>query len=182
MLPVEIMHTQGTVILRARNSELIIIPSHVKALKDLNKPEDFSGYFMREALVNRSARKLFEAWLRKDNTVWPRIYKTIHKEIEMKDVEAAEELIAQATAKRANRSDATLPPEETIKAEENAEVEEKAEMKATSKKATATKKAASKKTVTEKKATTTKKAASKKTTTEKKATTTKKTTKKATSK
>ncbi len=82
MLPVEILPVQETIVLRARGSELLILPHHVKKLKGLEKPRDFSQYFRAEALVNRPARKLFEAWLRKDQTLWPRLYQTVHKEIE----------------------------------------------------------------------------------------------------
>lgn len=82
MLPVEILPVQETIVLRARGSELLILPHHVKKLKGLEKPRDFSQYFRAEALVNRPARKLFEAWLRKDHTLWPRLYQTVHKEIE----------------------------------------------------------------------------------------------------
>jgi len=80
VLPVEILPVQETIVLRARGSELLILPHHVKKLKGLTKPRDFSQYFRGEALVNRPARKLFEAWLRKDHTLWPRLYQAVHKE------------------------------------------------------------------------------------------------------
>lgn len=78
MVPVEILPFQENIILRARGSELLIHSIHVKKLQDLKKPRDFSQYFRAEALVNRPARKLFEAWLRKDHTLWPRLYKAVH--------------------------------------------------------------------------------------------------------
>ena len=90
MGPVEILPLQETIVLRARGSELLILAHHVKKLKDLAKPRDFSQYFRAEALVNRPARKLFEAWLRKDHTLWPRLYQTVHKEIEFKDTPAGD--------------------------------------------------------------------------------------------
>jgi hypothetical protein len=65
-------------VLRARGSELLILPHHVRKLKGMTKPKDFSTYFHGEALVNRPARKLFEAWLRKDAGLWSRIYTVIH--------------------------------------------------------------------------------------------------------
>lgn len=83
MLPVEILPVQETVVLRARGSELLILPQHVKNLKALTKSRDFSQYFRDEALVNRPARKLFEAWLRKDHTLWQRLYTTIHKQMNL---------------------------------------------------------------------------------------------------
>lgn len=83
MLPVEILPVQETIVLRARGSELLILPHHVKKLKGFVKPRDFSQYFRAEALVNRPARKLFEAWLRKDHTLWPRLYQTVHKDMDV---------------------------------------------------------------------------------------------------
>jgi len=85
VLPVEIVPVQDTLVLRARGSELLILPHHVRHLKGCEKPKDFSEYFRAEALVNRPARKLFEAWLRKDDSLWKRIYICIHKEMELKD-------------------------------------------------------------------------------------------------
>lgn len=80
MLPVEIIYTQGMLILQARSSELVIIPQHVVELQKLDQPKEFSDYFVHKALVNRPARKLFEAWLKKDQTIWQRIFKTIHSD------------------------------------------------------------------------------------------------------
>jgi hypothetical protein len=77
VLPVEIHPIQDAIVLRARGSELLILSSHVAELKKLKAASDFSRYFLHEALVNRPARKLFEAWLRKDGSLWARIYKTV---------------------------------------------------------------------------------------------------------
>jgi hypothetical protein len=85
VLPVEIVPVQETLVLRARGSELLILPHHIRHLKGCEKPKDFSEYFRAEALVNRPARKLFEAWLRKDDTLWKRIYLCVHKEMELKN-------------------------------------------------------------------------------------------------
>ena len=90
VLPVEIVPVQETLVLRARGSELLILPHHIRHLKGCEKPKDFSEYFRAEALVNRPARKLFEAWLRKDDSLWKRIYICVHKEMELKDQDAAE--------------------------------------------------------------------------------------------
>lgn len=95
MLPVEILPVQESLVLRARGSELLILPHHVKSLKGLTKSRDFSEYFRAEALVNRPARKLFEAWLRKDHTLWQRIYTTIHKQMNLGDQQA--QAVAQET-------------------------------------------------------------------------------------
>jgi len=79
---VEIVTLQDSVVLRARGSELLILPHHVKELKGKKVPRDFTAYFTDEALINRPARRLFEAWLRNDETLWPRLYKTIHDALE----------------------------------------------------------------------------------------------------
>jgi hypothetical protein len=96
VLPVEILPVQETIVLRARGSELLILPHHVKKLKDLTKSRDFSQYFRDEALVNRPARKLFEAWLRKDHSLWQRLYTTVHKT--MNNAEAETSASDQAAA------------------------------------------------------------------------------------
>ena len=75
---------EDSVVLRADNSELLILPKHFSELKKLKSPEQFSTYFVKTALVNRSARKLFTAWIRKDDTIWPRLFKQIHKDPEKK--------------------------------------------------------------------------------------------------
>lgn len=82
VLPVEIVPVEGkSIVLRARGSELLILPQHVGKLKSCKTPTDFTGYFLNEALLNRPARKLFEAWLRKDRSLWQRIYQIIQKEM-----------------------------------------------------------------------------------------------------
>lgn len=79
MLPVQMMFYQGAMILRARNSELVILPEHISSLMDLNNRAEFSEYFMKTALVNRPARKLFEAWLKKDHSLWHRILSNVEQ-------------------------------------------------------------------------------------------------------
>jgi septin family protein len=120
VLPVEILPVQETIVLRARGSELLILPHHVKKLKDMTKPRDFSQYFRAEALVNRPARKLFEAWLRKDHTLWPRLYQTVHKE--MDDVSGEDE---KPTPKKAEKKEEKAE----VKAKEEKAAPKKAEKK-----------------------------------------------------
>jgi hypothetical protein len=69
-------------VLRAQSAELLILQVYVDALQKLKEPKAFADYFKNHALVNRSARKLFEALLRKDHSLWPRLYNLIHKEME----------------------------------------------------------------------------------------------------
>lgn len=82
MLDVEIMPIQDSLVLRARGSELLILPTHITALKTKSEPRDFARYFLEDALINRPARKLFLAWLRKDNGLWRKIFDTV-KEMEV---------------------------------------------------------------------------------------------------
>lgn len=127
MLPVEILPVQETIVLRARGSELLILPHHVKKLKDMTKPRDFSQYFRAEALVNRPARKLFEAWLRKDHTLWPRLYQTVHKE--MDDVGGEEEKKPAPKKAEAEAPKAKAPKAEEKPAKKEAKAAPKAEKK-----------------------------------------------------
>lgn len=83
MTPVEIIPIQDNLVLRARGSELLILAHHVHSLKKLTTPKEFGNYFMNDALINRPARKLFDAWLRKDANLWQRIYKTVHETMEL---------------------------------------------------------------------------------------------------
>ena len=77
MAPVQLIMHEGILVLRARNSELVILAEHVSNLQKLTNIEAFSQYFLQEALLNRPARKLFQAWLRKDLSLWKRIFAEI---------------------------------------------------------------------------------------------------------
>ena len=127
MLPVEILPVQESIVLRARGSELLILPHHVHKLKDLAKPRDFSQYFRGEALVNRPARKLFEAWLRKDHTLWPRLYQVVHKEMDLKPQD-------ETSADTAAETSAAPAKAVAAKAAKSTEVESAATDKAPAKK------------------------------------------------
>lgn len=96
MQPVELYAVQNSLILRARGVELLVLPGHVEQLKNLKDTKEFADYFLKKAMVNRSARKLFEAWLRKDSSLWRRIYHSVMHDFEEKaEAEAAK---APATA------------------------------------------------------------------------------------
>ena len=172
MLNVQILCHQGTVVLRARNSELLILPQHVFQLKQMNEPQLFSRYFLDQALVNRPARKLFEAWLRKDKSVWPRLFKTVHNEAEFpKELEdEIREAMAQEDAgQEPAKQELAAPEADTAKEEKAVKTKKTAKKSAskatkttkTTKTAKTTKSAATKKT-SKKTTTTTKKASSKK--------------------
>lgn len=98
MLPVEIYCRNENVILRARNSEILILPTYTRVLRTLTEPKAFSEYFLQEALINRPARKLFEAWLRKDNTLWPRLFQNIQAHISLPDADAPQTEIETVAA------------------------------------------------------------------------------------
>ncbi len=100
MLPVEIVPVPGgALVLRARGSELLILSHHVSSLKKKTVPKDFTSYFINEALLNRPARKLFEAWLRKDDTLWRRMYHSIQNDVEITDDAAEVSAPAKPAAK-----------------------------------------------------------------------------------
>jgi hypothetical protein len=98
MTPVEIIEYQGALVLRARGSELIILPNFVHTLQNTQEPKEFAKFFLGEALVNRPARKLFDSWLRKDLDLWKKIYHKVHKDMEKVNLE--ENPIALAMAKK----------------------------------------------------------------------------------
>ncbi len=90
MQPVELYPIQNSLILRARGVELLVLSHHVTELKARKDTKEFADYFLKRAMVNRSARKLFEAWLRKDTTLWKRIYHSVMNDFEENKEETAE--------------------------------------------------------------------------------------------
>lgn len=91
MASVQILYMHDTLVLRQKHSELVIVPQHVENLKKLKDPKAFSQYFLEHALVNRSARKLFIAWVRKDSSLWKKIYETINAKGETKESDNSDE-------------------------------------------------------------------------------------------
>lgn len=135
MIPVEIVPVPGgSIVLRARGSELLILDHHVVELKKRTVPKDFTGYFTTEALINRPARKLFEAWLRKDDGLWKRLYHCVQNEA------GKEEEAAPAPVVKAKKTEASVPDEAKAKKKVNEKIstsaprasEEKAKSKAAS--------------------------------------------------
>lgn len=78
MFTVKIFFQQQHLVLRAEPSELYVLAEHVTELRKLKETSAFAAYFRNTALVNRPARKLFDAWLRKDRELWTRIYRAVH--------------------------------------------------------------------------------------------------------
>ncbi len=97
MQAVELYAVQNSLILRARGVELLVLPGHITELKSLKDTKEFADYFLKKAMVNRSARKLFEAWLRKDNTLWRRIYHSVMHDFEEQKEETAAPALAEET-------------------------------------------------------------------------------------
>jgi len=142
VLPVEIVPFNESVVLRARGSELLILPHHVRELKGKKTPQEFTNYFTGEALINRPARKLFEAWLRKDSTLWPRLYKTVHEQVKLDDAAEGAESSAKTVASKPvpKKAAAPAPAKPAAKSEDKVEKaapkpEKKAAAKADPKKA-----------------------------------------------
>jgi MarR-like DNA-binding transcriptional regulator SgrR of sgrS sRNA len=98
VLAVELYPIQNSLILRARGVELLILSHHIVELKARKDTKEFADYFLKQAMVNRSARKLFEAWLRKDTTLWRRIYHSVMHDFEENKEETTE---ANAAAEKA---------------------------------------------------------------------------------
>lgn len=78
MFKVAITFYEQNLVLRAEPSELYVLAEHVAELRKLNETSEFAAYFRDKALVNRPARKLFDAWLRKEAGLWQRIYDAVH--------------------------------------------------------------------------------------------------------
>ncbi len=182
MLPVEILAIQGSLVLRARGSELLILSHHVSELKVKTQPKDFTQYFLESALLNRPARKLFEAWLRKDNGLWQRLYKTVQTEIKASEDESAApapKVEKKSPVTKALASEADDAEEAADEAAPKAKTKAVAAKKTVTKDAKSeTKKVVAKKTTTKEAKAEPKKAATKKTTTTKKADTKKTSSKK----
>jgi hypothetical protein len=119
VLPVEVLPAPGgNLILRARGSELLIITNHVVELKSKREPKQFTEYFMGEALINRPARKLFEAWLRKDRGLWRRIYDCVQTiDTSGDDIAALKEEIKAKSGKAKSEPKAEAAPVAKPKAE-----------------------------------------------------------------
>lgn len=88
MQAVELYPIQNNLILRARGVELLVLPVHIDALKEKKESKDFAEYFLTKAMVNRSARKLYEAWLKKDPTLWKRVYHSVMNDFNESQEEA----------------------------------------------------------------------------------------------
>lgn len=106
MQAIEVIPYHDALVLRGKGSELVILPSYLEELKNIKQSKEFVDYFMKQALVNRTARKLFEAWLKKDRGLWQRIYDCVRELAEQADQDpqaSAEE--SKATAEESKASE-----------------------------------------------------------------------------
>jgi hypothetical protein len=64
----------NNMILRRGASVLMIEAANVQVLRTLKEKNEFTEFFRTKALVNREARRVFEAWERKDKDLLDKLY------------------------------------------------------------------------------------------------------------
>lgn len=64
----------GNLVLRRGQSTLVINPENVQSLRTQDSKQSFVEYWNSKALQNRAARRVFEAWERKDPDLLVKIY------------------------------------------------------------------------------------------------------------
>lgn len=67
----------NNLVLTRGQSQLLIKSDDVLALRGTKDIAEFSQYFETKALVNREARRVFQAWQRKDSDLLPKLHKEI---------------------------------------------------------------------------------------------------------
>ena len=72
---IELEWNRNHLVLKRGQSSLVIDPEKVQNLRIQSDMHAFSEYFLNTALVNREARRVFEAWKRKDPDLLAKIYK-----------------------------------------------------------------------------------------------------------
>ena len=71
---VSIEWNRNSLILKRGASMLLIESENVNVLRTLKEKAEFSDYFKTKALVNREARRVFEAWERKDTALLAKLH------------------------------------------------------------------------------------------------------------
>ncbi len=66
---------RNNLILKRGASNLVINAENVQSLRTQDNEDEFNKIFRTQALQNREARRVFEAWERKDNALLTKIYK-----------------------------------------------------------------------------------------------------------
>ncbi|MBM3383291.1 MAG: hypothetical protein FJY29_12775 [Betaproteobacteria bacterium] len=64
----------NNMILRRGASILMIEAANVQVLRTLKEKNEFGEFFRTKALVNREARRVFEAWERKDKDLLEKLF------------------------------------------------------------------------------------------------------------
>jgi hypothetical protein len=73
-LAVSLEWKMNNLILRRGASVLMIEAANVQVLRTLKEKTDFNEFFKTKALVNREARRVFEAWERKDKDLLEKLF------------------------------------------------------------------------------------------------------------
>lgn len=68
---------QNNLIMTRGQSQLLIKAEDIQNLRGMKDATEFSTYFQTKALVNREARRVFQAWERKDAELLPKLHKEI---------------------------------------------------------------------------------------------------------
>lgn len=74
---VTLQWNRNNLILARGSSQLLIKAEDVQALRGLTENKEFEEYFRTKALMNREARRVFEAWERKDKELLPKLHKEV---------------------------------------------------------------------------------------------------------
>ncbi len=72
---VELEWNRNNMILKRGASTLVINAENVQSLRTQDNQEQFIAFFRTTALQNREARRVFEAWERKDGELINKLYK-----------------------------------------------------------------------------------------------------------
>ena len=65
---------RGNLVLKRGQSTLVISPEHVQTLRTQENKEGFTDFWNQKALQNREARRVFQAWERKEPNLLDKIY------------------------------------------------------------------------------------------------------------
>lgn len=65
---------RNNLILRRGSSALLIEAEKVQNLRTLKSKNEFSEFFLTQALVNREARRVFQSWERKDKDLMGKLF------------------------------------------------------------------------------------------------------------
>ena len=75
---VNIEWNRNNLILKRGASMLVIEAEKIQNLRELKVEEEFNSYWRTSALQNREARRVFEAWERKDEALLQKVRAEVH--------------------------------------------------------------------------------------------------------